>query len=109
MATNGWVQMDRLEQPKYLDVRNKHSDLEVPRPHQPDLEVGDDPYRSPHTGWPEPAHAVWGDASNKKKSENDSAEKIFVAPTGLGEGKPAARTILGLSVRMFWSMMVLLF
>lgn len=66
--------------PKYTD----------PIEFQPGLEVGVDPYASAHTGWPDATRPVWG----------LSSEQIL---------QPIEkRKILGLSVGVFWGMIVLL-
>jgi hypothetical protein len=55
---------------QYLEVRS------------PGLEVGEDPYRSPHTGWPDAANPVWGLSSTDttSNSSNSSVKDSWKSP-----------------------------
>lgn len=96
-----------MDSHKYLDTRNTQAGLEVG--------IDPDPFKNPHAGWPDPNQSVWGNSSKPSSnlsklgtSPDRSTEKIYL---GNGESSKAvqARRILGLSVGMFWAMIVLLF
>lgn len=106
MGVQGW-EMDGLDTHKYPHVENN----------QPGLEVSDDPYRTPHSGWPDPTHPVWG-ASNdilkpgatpKHTPSGASTEKFLAESGDRGKDTSATRKILGLSVGVFWAVVALLF
>lgn len=102
MAAQG-LEMDRMDTHKYPHVANN----------QPGLEVGDDPYRTPHVGWPDPTHPVWGPNDPLKPGatsrQTPSTEKFIVESSDEGKGTRETRRILGLSVGIFWALVVLLF
>jgi len=97
------LEMDRMDTYKYPDVANN----------QAGLEVGDDPYSTSQAGWPDPAHPVWGPSDPSKAGaasvQTPSAEKFHVWSGDGGRGTGATRRILGLSVGVFWALVVLLF
>ena len=106
MAGQGY-DMNNLDTHKYPDVVNN----------QPGLEVRHDPYSEPRGGWPDRANSVWKTKNTLSPglpvgAQSASVEAFFVAPEDEikegTDGRRDQRRILGLSVGIFWAIIVLL-